>query len=554
MRKRVIIGTFIAVVAALILFWQLGRASSPQMERFLPADTLAFVEAANLSDQALQLVETQAWKALSEASPELTTGFLLGANYSGLLRANVAAALIRLQVNDKSIEPVAVVLAESDDENFERSVALFLSNQFDQEQPTASTDYRGVSILSYGQDQHKHLSYARIDDLFIFSDREGGLREVIDVVRGGTASLATNPRVVQMRQRLGYTDGFFGFADGQQALHTVQTLQQSRQSCTSQEAVEAEQALRVFGLDSVTAIGGVSSFERGGVVERLRIETRGGGAGVIRAFLNAPARPHRVLSLVPANADRVFVASMDGAVSVYDEIYNAFVQLAHPDEKAKMDAELAELGVSLRDDLLASVGQEGAIIHLPLPEQNWDRAVLIAEVRDPVRLRQSVERVASQHHLSLTEGGYAGRSLMTIKHEKTNHPMHIAFVDNFIAASDNTAAIEAVIDAYQSGNTISTSPLYQEAFAGRSSAPLFTFYGTNEHLLKLMARMLGQAKGTDMATPVETTALFPTVLYGVAEGDGLYIESYSPLGTFPHVLTGLMAHLSKVGANERSHH
>jgi hypothetical protein len=550
MRKRIFIGTLIVAVAASVLFWQLaGRASSPHMERYLPADTLAFVEAANLSEQTLRLVETKAWKVFSEANPELATGFLMSTNYSGLLRANVAAALIRLQVNAEETRPLAVVLAESDDDNFQQNIDLFFAKQFEQAPPAVS-DYRGVSLMSYGQGPHRHLSYARMDDLFIFSDREDGLKEVIDVLRGGAASLADNPRLTEMRQRLGYTDGFFGFADGEQALRAVHALQQSRRSCAADEALEVERVLRAFGLDSVTAIGGVSSFEAEGVVERLRIETRDGGTGVIRAMLNSSASPRQILSLIPATAHHVFVASTGDAVAIYDEVYRAMLQVAGPEEKANIEKELAELGVSLRDDLLATAGQEVAIITLPSSDSKRSGIALVVEVRDLARLKQSLERIADSHQLSIVESTYADSPVMTIESKKADDSLHVAFVDDFLAISDTASVIEAVIDAHRSGNTMATSSEYQQAFAGRVSAPRFTFYQTSEDVLKLMIRALGHSKNAGAIALADGEKLFPTALYSVAEGNGLYVESYSPLGTFPYLLTGLVAELSKVGQDK----
>jgi hypothetical protein len=544
MKKPIIIGVLIAAVAVPVLFWQLaGRASSPRLERFLPADTLAFVEAANLSEQTLRLVETKAWQAFSKHNPELATGALLGANYSGLLRADVAAAMIRLRAGDHRVEPIAVILAESDDENFKGSVETFIKTRFGDAQPSVTTEYRGIPIISYAQDQRPRLSYAQVDDLFIFSDRQDGVKEIINVMQGQTPSLATNARVAAMRQRLGYTDGLFGFADAEQlrrALHTVRGIRpHSRTS-------DIEQMLHTLGVDSVTAVGGVSSFEADGVVERLRVEIPNGGTGVVRSFLQTSASPRLVLSFVPASARHLFVASTGDVSAIYDQLYRTFDQIADPKDKAKLDTELAELGVDLKNDIVATLGRELAIADLSASEQGRHRGVAIIEVLDPERLTQSIGQIANRKGATVDETTHAGRQVMAIRGKHATHATYLAIVDNFLVIAESEDAIKAVIEAHDSGHTMAASTEYRQVFAGRAAAPMFSFYATNENLLTLMSQTFGKRNHITDAPSAAAEKLFPTALYGVAEPDGLYIESYSPLGTFPRLLTGLLSHLESL--------
>jgi hypothetical protein len=46
----------------------------------------------------------------------------------------------------------------------------------------------------------------------------------------------------------------------------------------------------------------------------------------------------------------------------------------------------------------------------------------------------------------------------------------------------------------------------------------------------------GQNKDLQAVTPGDSD-LLPSFAFGIAKADGMYVESYSPLGTFPHLLT-----------------
>jgi hypothetical protein len=535
MKKRVLVG-LIAVVAAAVLFWQLtGRAASPQLERFLPADTIAFVEGANLSEQVLRLVETKAWQAFSRAHPEAASGALLGANYSGLLRADVAAGLVRLKTNGDRAEPVGVVLAESDNADFKGNVEAFISGRFGEKATT--TEYRGVTITTYDGDRGPRLSTAQLDDLFIFSDRVDGTKEVIDAAGGHVPSLATSARLTAVRQRLGYTDGLFGFVDAEQARRALHEAHQMK--WRSRHAGDVEQVIQALGVDSVTAIGGACSFEDGGMVERFRVEIPNGGTGVVRSLLRAPAGPRQILSVIPAGAGHVFVATVSDPSTVYDQLHQVFQRAASPRCEGSLEAELAELGVDLKSDVVAALGGEMAIVEVP-GSSSRHRVAGIVQVHDPERIAQSFKQVAAKKDLALDEATYAGRPFLTLHSgSRANHKIHLAFVDSFLVSGDEDA-VRAVIDAQASGRTMAAAAEYQQAFGNRASSSLFTFYSTNDRLLGLMSQTLG--RGTAGAPVAATEKLFPTALYGVAESDGLYIESRSPLGTVPHILTNLLRH------------
>ena len=112
-------------------------------------------------------------------------------------------------------------------------------------------------------------------------------------------------------------------------------------------------------------------------------------------------------------------------------------------------------------------------------------------------------------------------------------------------ASTNVAAVQQIIDTAKNGKSLSASDAYRGAAAQINGNPQFVFYGSNRHYLREMGEMIpGQNK--DLQNASAENNLAPSFAFGVAKADGLYVESYSPLGTFPNLL-GLVT--AKLGAD-----
>ncbi|RMG55330.1 MAG: hypothetical protein D6723_02935, partial [Acidobacteria bacterium] len=286
------------------------------------------------------------------------------------------------------------------------------------------------------------------------------------------------------------------------------------------------------------------------VAERLFLAIPDGGAGIVRVMLDAPPLTGEILSIIPAAANRVFIASLGDPVALYDEIYGATLQAVGSDGEAKIHRLLARWGVDIRNELLAAIGQQMAIVSLPSAERDHPRAALMVEVLDARRVKRAIDRIARTHQLAVVEASVAGQPMFILDGERSSHSIYYAFVNQFLVASESRSAIEAIIEAHRSGDTMAVSMAYRRAFADRDSSSLLTFYDTNEHLLERIARGLNE--GRLVATPLvrEAEALFPTTWVGAAEKDGLYIESLSPMGTFPYLLTRLMATVSRIRENE----
>src|SRR5688500_9812940 len=70
------------------------KAENLRLERMLPADTVGFVQVTDLREQALKVIESEAWREFSKENSAASSLFMIGANHAGALDASYALALL----------------------------------------------------------------------------------------------------------------------------------------------------------------------------------------------------------------------------------------------------------------------------------------------------------------------------------------------------------------------------------------------------------------------------------------------------------------------------
>ena len=121
--------------------------------------------------------------------------------------------------------------------------------------------------------------------------------------------------------------------------------------------------------------------------------------------------------------------------------------------------------------------------------------------------------------------------------------MEYAFVGSTFVASPNGAAIERVIDTAQNGRSLRSSAAYTQALAQAQGQPQFVYFNSNADYLNQLGRTLKNNE-SEFKTDGQSAALRPSFAFGTTRADGIYIESRTPLGTFPRLLTAVSSRLN----------
>lgn len=518
-----------------------SAAAVHRLERYLPADTIAFIEVPDLRTLALRIAESDAWQQFARANPTATSAFLIGANHSGILDAGYAAALLTSQSPDGHASPELVLVAEFDSTDarrlFERR-ALQLRQRYGRARPLLPNERYADADIFRLPGSRENLIYARSDRLVVISRSFEAVKRILDVRQGRAPSLESSPHLIEARQG-GFND-IIGFIDGSAAHRLIASLPAS----DPQEAQLLREILMEAGADSITSVALTSTFDEGRVIERLHLAVAGGGRGLARILMTTPPTPRALLSLIPQDAERIFdistatVGEATGVIRALLEHARATLGRRTPHDVLEDIRE--KTGIDVQADLLSSLGSEACVVDLSRGEAH--QSVLLVSVRDQARVAQALEKLAlSLGYRVLSTDGASITSLVGKSHRAL---LHYTFADGVFIASDSFDAVGKVLETARSGRSLLDSASYREALSDLPDNAAFLFYGTNHDYLNRLGRMLSSSKKDFSPTPLQVD-LKPSVAYGIIEPDGVTVESRSPLGIVPRLVTVILTWLTK---------
>ena len=147
------------------------------------------------------------------------------------------------------------------------------------------------------------------------------------------------------------------------------------------------------------------------------------------------------------------------------------------------------------------------------------------------------------------KGRYTAKETFFDLHDKPFTPEMHAFVGGNFVTSGEAGIVERIIETAQSGISLRASAAYQTASARLSGPPQFVYYNSNTDYLHGPGRVL---KGGEREFKPEgqRANLQPSFAFGLAQADGFYVESRTPLGTFPRLLTAVTSKLGENGATK----
>ncbi|HEX8853279.1 MAG TPA: DUF3352 domain-containing protein [Pyrinomonadaceae bacterium] len=551
-----------AACALVLVFaaWMLAQptaAESPRLERYLPAETIGFVEVNNLRQQALQVMDSEAWRAFTQNNQAAGALFMMGANHTGVLDASYAVALVGAGEGasaDGARHPQFVLVAEFTSaearKTFENRALRMLRQVKDSNAAAQAETYSGVEIHTLGAATHR-AAYAQVGDTLFVSNSTQAIKKVLDVQAGRAKNLEANARFVEARTRAPYAGGLFGFLDAAALGRLVETI-----PAEGKKGVAAfRQLFQGAGADSVQSVALTSSFVEGRVTERVVVTAEDKATGLLHTLASNPPTSQALVALVPEEATQVFDASIGNAAQSFDELTVLLDQVAEQHGKKTVAEALQELTdktkVDVRGEIIGALGAEVCLAQLPV-EGGTRAGVLILNLKEPARFASAIAKAAEFRKRALTTRDYKGSQVTRAEREGRTH--FYALLGNNFVASDNERAVERVIETAQGGRSLAASAAYRAASASTPANPLFVYYNSNADYLSRLNGMLLGGGGTQGAKS-QGAGLRPSFAYAVAQGGGFLFESRSPLGTFPRLLamvTSKMARGEAAGSKSKS--
>lgn|GEM_PF-1338299 len=540
-RKPYLFGLAAAAALLAVAMTQLAspsQAGSPRLERYMPADAVGFVEINDLRAQAVRVIESEAWREFTKENQAASSLFMITANHAGALDASYALGLVGVAEGG----PQFVAVAEFDGAGarrvFERRI-IDLANQADEKgAKAASEEYHGVTVKTVGggEGQGKGFSYAKVENTLYLSNSPAVVRRALDVRAGRAPSLETNQNFVEARGRAGAGDGMFGFLDGAALSRLVAAAPEGE---GEKGTAAFRQLFQRLGGDSVRSAAFTSTFEDGRVAERF-VVVAPERSGVLATVASNPPTPQALLALVPEDALAAFDASVANAPQTFDHLFALASQHAG-DRGGKGPADglagfAAKTGVDFRAEVVGEIGGEICVAQLPAGDGR--AGVLILSVKDPAAFEQTLRKLAAAKGGAVAVREYRGVRVGRVE----GGGFEYAFLGENVVLSGEGRAVERVIETAQGGPSLKASAAYAAASAGAAGAQ-FVYFNTNADYLGRLGRMIqpGDAgqKAQSPAPANRAGALRPSFAYGAIRPEGFFVESRTPLGIFPRMLTAV---------------
>jgi hypothetical protein len=557
-RRPYLFGLAAVVLIAAFAAVQLARpskAQNPRLERFLPAETVGFVEVNDLRAQALKIIESEAWREFSKENSAASSLFMLAANHAGVLDASYAVALLGVAPNEGGKpEPQFVVVAQFNDwearRTFENRVLRFVREGGQQKGIETKTEEYEKAKLNVVTREGKHgFAYAYASELLVVSNTAEAVRRVLDVRAGKQPSLETNQTFARARAASPGVDGMFGFLDGAALTRIVDGAQVAG---ADEKLAAFRQLFHGLGAASVQSASFTSTFEDGRVVERFGVVAPN-REGVLATVAANPPTEGKLLALVPETAVQAFDASVANAPQTFDQMFALASQLSNQAGKRGPEEGLAQFtektGVDLRNEIVGAVGTEVCAAQLTAGGSGeGPSGVILVNLKDEAAFAGALAKFAEKNGRETTEREYKGVKVRRIAGEKEKgRGLEYAFVGGNFVASGKPAAVESVIDTAQGGRSLKDNAAYKSASAQLQGPAQFVYFNTNADYLNRLGRTLQGGEQT-FKTEGQRATLRPSFAFGVTRADGFYVESRTPLGTFPRLLTAIT---SKLGGEKK---
>ena len=441
------------------------------MERYIPANALAYVDIDSLAALVDGLTGTRAW---SELAPVL--GLSSQLQQIGLIadlvgrsgfgpdeavvagRAQIAIAITGIESNTGKtdegpylhLKPRFALIIEThiSPESAARLVrersAMIAQRIYGESVAEHTDEYRESQLRVFeGPGEGHQLVASSKGSVIVIGNQLDALKQCLDAIAGGTATLAEDATLNQMRLEVGRNPSVFAYvtASGIEKLVDLWPL------IIAGSAAEPE-TVGTFGdliehLSKQTGAGLLysSEFEGDGVTEKYLTVLR----PQIAEALAKPLKPAATastesLSLIPRDVESLTLVNVENAGELPEHV---FKQLS-PAVDIVAGVALREFVINLKrqyglepaDTVGDAVGSEMALVNFG---DDHPRALLI-RVNDKSRLTPMVRTYVSRKAKSLTSEQYSGTEILA----SSDDDRHAAFVGDFLVLGTRDQIVRVI--------------------------------------------------------------------------------------------------------------
>jgi hypothetical protein len=569
-RKNIIIASglsiVIVVVAAYLAFRRPPRVA---MERYVPANALAYMEVDNLSDLVDGLTDTTAWRELAPAlglSSQLRQlgliSDLIGRTGLGpdeaviAARAQFALALTGLEAETGASEdgpyihfkPHVAFIIETHTKpetaaRIARERASIIAGRiYGASVAEQDQDYQGAKLFVFhGPNSERQLVAAASGTVVLLANHLEAMKSCLDATSGRASSLAEDSTLKYKRPEVDRNSSLFAYVTEAGIEKLVQVGPALIASRFSAEPESINSISELFEHLSKQAAAGLlysAEFRSGGVIDKyLAILREGVAEGLAAPLKSASAASFTSLQLVPREIEGLTILNMERA----GELPERTLKSLAPHLDIVAGVALREVVISFRkqygleptDSIGDAVGNEITMVNFG----DAKPMAMLVSVKDKTRLAPVVERYLSRDGSRVTTEDYNGAEIRISSHEDGRAA---AFLGSYLILGVRDQ-VTKIIDAQSSGSSIANDERFKQAIASRpASASIISYKPEVRDAGELMLAISKLTRVTDGSRDLldqgparkALDRLPPAVSFTEFRDYGIYAESRSAMGNF----------------------
>lgn len=442
-RKNIMIGCSVLVVALVVAgFFAFRRAPRVAMERYVPADALAFVEVNSLTDLVGGLTDTKAWRELSPvlglSSQIRQVGLvtdLIGRSGLGPDEAVVAGraqyAIAITGIESKSgetdegpyihLKPSFALIIETHTKpetasRLVRERASMIAQRIYGESVVEHSDgYRGATLLIFdGPGTGHQFVVSSVGSVILVANQADAIKQCLDAIAGRSANLAGDSNLNQRRPEVGRDPPVFAYVtpSGIEKLVELWPLLIAGRSAEPDSISVFADLIEHLSKQVGAGLLYSSEFEAGGVTEKYLTVLRPQVAEALTQPLkSASAASFGSLVMIPRGVESLTLLNVGNA----GELPERVLKELSPAVDIVAGVALREFVINFRkqyglepsDSVGDAIGGEIALVNFG---DDQPRAMLL-RVNNRSRLAPMVNRYLTRKAASITNEQHNGTDI-----------------------------------------------------------------------------------------------------------------------------------------------
>ena len=555
-RKKIIIISSLVILLIAAGGWLYSqRVKRIVIASYVPESALGYLEINDWPNLIDQLTETEAWQQLA---PGYGVGNRLdylskvgwlarwsGGNEMGILsRTQFAVVITGLEVRGEQIRPRMALIAETHSSPdalrrlTETRLPQFVRRIYGRELKQSS-QYSGVAITSYHSEiPERQLLSAQIEGEMIIANHPDPLRACIDTRLGRAPSMANNFHWQNSRPLIEGNGEILGFMTGQgmaRLMRFAVFMLSGNVLRGSGLAETLEDVLSDFASRASDGIAYGASFENGHVIDRYALLFKPDMVESLKTAIIVNQGASRAISYIPSSSEDITLINVADPDKALDQIEAAISARIGVGQSFLLHQFLLGARQSfLGNGIESALGNE--IASFSIPGKSTDRIWLVS-VRDRGILSRTIEPFLSQLPGS---GGSSvrreTRSGIEILSSNDTRKSAAAIVGDFLAVGTRPQLIR-FIDSQPAGRSIKESPQYISAAKWSQPAAVTSYSSVKEEAGQMMSSLV-QWVGVGQKGPIPALEKLPFAISSTTLNErGVYIESHSPFGNIPFVIS-----------------